>query len=498
MPAKESVTDKVSKSAVALIARQVFVFIVNIAGGILLARLLTAEEFGIYAIVAFAMNFLKNFGDVGLAASLIRQKDDPSTQEYAAIFTVQQVLVVIAVVVFWLLAPWLVQVYELSEVYVWLFRLVALSLVATSFMVIPQVQLERALSFDRIAVIEVMQAVAFNLVAVLMAWKGFGAFALGWGLIARSVTGAVLANVVQPWSIALKWQWGIVKSHLKFGLPFQATNLIGTINSALNPVLIAMVFGMASAGYVEWAIILVGYLQRPLFLLNRLLFPTYSRLRDNKQKLGEAVNYTYVVSSLVFFGLAGILFGLAPDIIQLVYTDKWLPALPLLYLLIIGNAFIPMSIPNGALAYSLGWAKTVLYLNIGKSLFLWASVIVFIKLVDNFMAYGYAMMLTETLHLVLYFMLKKSLPGMSIVKTQVIFAFSALSTGIALHLISASYASPTLFTLVGLMGIGGITYIVFSYIGYSIYKLMTDSNIVYYAFEFVYKNMKRRLAKRNE
>lgn len=495
MPTNESVTDKVSKSAVALILRQIFVFVINVAGGILLARLLTPEEFGIYAIVIFVMNFLKVFGDVGLAASLIRKKDEPTQEEYAAIFTIQQLLVVGVVIIFWVLAPWLVQTYELSEGYVWLFRLVALSLIATSFMVIPQVQLERELSFDRIAVIEVSQAVAFNVVAVLLAWYGYGAFALGWGLIARSAAGGILANVVRPWAIALKWQWGIVRKHLQFGIPFQATSLIGTINSALNPVLIAMVFGMASAGYVEWAIILVGYLQRPLLLLNRLLFPTYSKLRENEQKLEEAVNYTYVASSLIFFGLAGILYGLAPEIVKVVYTDKWLPALPLLYLLIIANAFIPMSMPNGALAYALGWAKTVLYLNIGKSLFLWASVIILINIMDSYIAYGYAMILTETLHLILYYMLKKPLPGISLIRTQAIFAIAALCTGITLKMLSTYYGYVSFLYLVGALAAGGVIYIIYSYILYSFYKLLTDSNIVYYSLSFMYKNIKKRIGK---
>lgn len=493
MPNRESVTDKVSKSAVALIVRQIFVFVINVAGGIMLARLLTAEEFGIYAIVAFAMNFLKVFGDVGLAASLIRKKEEPTSQEYAAIFTIQQILVAGAVVTFWIIAPWLVEQYELAGGYTWLFRLVALSLVATSFMVIPQVKLERDLSFDKIAVIEVSQTVAFNVVAVLLAWYGYGAFALGWGLVARSVAGGVLANVVQPWAISLKWQYGIVKKHLRFGLPFQATSLIGTINSALNPVLIAMVFGMASAGYVEWAIILVGYLQRPLLLLNRLLFPTYSRLRENRAKLGEAVNYTYVASSLIFFGLAGILYGLAPDIVSIVYTDKWLPALPLLYLLVIANAFIPMSMPNGALAYALGWAKTVLYLNIGKSLFLWFSVIVLINILDSYIAYGYAMILTETLHLVLYFMLKRSLPAISILKTQAIFAAAALFTGLTIAELASYNTYGGVIYLISALGISGIIYIAYSYLLYTVYKIWTDSNIVYYSLSFLYKNIKRRI-----
>ena len=56
----------------------------------------------------------------------------------------------------------------------------ALSFLATSFMVIPQVRLERNLEFHKIAIVDSVQAIVFNGLAVLLAWKGIGASAFAW------------------------------------------------------------------------------------------------------------------------------------------------------------------------------------------------------------------------------------------------------------------------------------------------------------------------------
>src|SRR5699024_193963 len=112
-----------------------------------------------------------------------------------------------------------------------------------------RVQLERNLEFEKLAIVEVLQAAAFNGVAVALAFYGYGAFALGWGFLARAVIGAILVNIIHPWRISFQIKWGIVKKHLKFGVSFQAISFIGTINNAINPVLMAMIFGVAGAGY---------------------------------------------------------------------------------------------------------------------------------------------------------------------------------------------------------------------------------------------------------
>lgn len=463
----------------------------------MLARLLTPTEFGIYAIALFAFNFIRVFGEVGLGASLIRSDKEPSQAEYASIYTVQQVLVVGAVILFWFLAPWIVQQYDLAASYIWLLRLVALSLVAISFMVIPQIQLERSIEFDKLAIVEVAQTAVFNVVAVVLAYKGFGAFALGWGFLARTVTGAILVNIIQPWSISFQFNWQATKKHLKFGASYQATSLIGTLNSAVNPILIAMIFGVAKAGYVEWAILLVGYLQRPIVLLNRLLFPTYSKVRTNIEKLTRSVNYTYVVCAIIFFALAGLVVGLAPEIVHIVYTDKWLPALSLLYLLVGAKVLIPMAIPNGSLGYSLGWANTILYLNIAKSIILWMLVIAFIAITESYIAYGYAMIVTQCLHLLLYYLLKKELPNITILKTQLLFFVAAAGTAFTLIQLANFWLIDSFVYLFVALAAGGIIYVLYSVILYLCYYWFTKDDQIFQSIRFLYISVMKKIGSHN-
>ncbi|WP_276959361.1 oligosaccharide flippase family protein, partial [Allomeiothermus silvanus] len=125
-----------TRSATALAVRQVLVQGLNVLGGILLARLLTPAEFGLYAIVTFLLAFLVAFGGTGLAASLIRQPNEPDELDYRSVYTVQQIIVVTLVVALWIIAPWISRAYRLPLDAAWIFRLVALSLLATSFMVI--------------------------------------------------------------------------------------------------------------------------------------------------------------------------------------------------------------------------------------------------------------------------------------------------------------------------------------------------------------------------
>jgi O-antigen/teichoic acid export membrane protein len=201
------VAKKAFRGVVALGGRQVFVHGLNIAGNILLARLLSPKDFGIYAIVIFLIQFLGSFGGTGLACNLIRSTAEPEDKDYSAVFTVQQLFLLVLVLILWVLSPQLVRFYGLADQYTWLFRITALSLLITSFMVMPQVKLERELAFTKLAIVEVWQTLVFNVVAVLLAWKGWGGMAFAAALLGCSRTGTLIVYLIAPWKISWTWDW---------------------------------------------------------------------------------------------------------------------------------------------------------------------------------------------------------------------------------------------------------------------------------------------------
>ena len=76
-------------------------------------------------------------------------------------------------------APWLAALYGRPPAEAWLFRLVGVALVVSSFQAIPAAVLERRLDFGKVALVEVSQAVAFNVVVVALVWIGWGTASFG-------------------------------------------------------------------------------------------------------------------------------------------------------------------------------------------------------------------------------------------------------------------------------------------------------------------------------
>lgn len=356
----QGVAQKTVHGALALGIRQVLVQGTRIIGGIFLARLLTPAEFGIYAIVLYLQTFLTAFGDAGLAASLIRQHEEPKTADYRAVFTIQQILVLVLTLLMWLAAPWIASKYHLTQQDAWLFRLVALSFLATSFMVVPLVRLERHLAFHKVAVVESAQAIVFNVFAVYFAWRGLGAYAFVWALLLRSLVGTVLANWISPWQIGWHWDWPLIRAHMSFGLPYQGIQVTSLLKDSISPVFIGLLLGTADVGYVTWASMIAAYPVLVLFVLQRLYMPAFARLQHHREQLVALAENVIWATNAIAAPLSILTLVMIVPITTVIYGTKWLVALPYFYLFWLANLFVPTATPAMGLLNALGKSKTAL------------------------------------------------------------------------------------------------------------------------------------------
>jgi O-antigen/teichoic acid export membrane protein len=353
-----AVVRKAVHSVLALGLRQVLNVGMSSLGGILLARLLSPVEFGLYAIVTFVLSFLITFGDAGLAASLVRQAHEPVEEDYQAVFTVQQVLVVSVIILFWLAAPWVAGAYHLPRHDSWVFRLVALSLLCTSFQVIPAAQLERHLSFEKLAVVEVAMSFVFYSTAVGLAWKGMGVMSFAIAMLARSLTGAILVNRASPWRIHWHWDWERASVHLKFGVPYQGIGFISLLKDSITPVFIGLLLGAASVGYVNWAIMVAAYPVLALGIMQRVYLPAFARLQLHREALSQFVEQVLRATNALVAPVAILTLVFIEPITKYVFGPKWLVALPLFHLFWVANIFVPTTTPLFALLNALGHSRT--------------------------------------------------------------------------------------------------------------------------------------------
>lgn len=386
-----------------LLLRKFVLRFISFVGSVILARLLLPEIFGVFAIVNFVITFFQAFSDVGLGAALI-QKEKISKNDLKTTFTFQQILVLILVLFIFFTSPLVVSFYKLGTVGIWFLRALSLSLIFTSLKTIPTILLERHLKFNRLVIPEVIEVISFQIIAVSLAYWGFGVWSFITAMVIRTVLGTVTLYLLSPWKIGIAFDKKIIKGLLLFGVPYQANYFLSLIKDSVTPLLVGAVSGAAAVGFLNWAF---TFSKLPLEFLTdifRITFPGFARIQKNKELVKKAAEKSLYFSNLLLFGAIAVLAGLAKPIIHFVYTDKWLPALPAFYIHSLGLLVFGINSTLINLFWSLKKIKYVLKIMIISTIVNWGlSVPLLYKMGFNGVMVASTVVLFVTLFLVLYF-----------------------------------------------------------------------------------------------
>jgi len=349
-----------ARGAAALAVRQAAVQLLSVAGAVALANLLTPAQFGVYAVTVFVMHFMVAFGDAGLAASLVREAEEPKDRDYHAVFTAQQILVAFVVLCGAMAAPLLVAALGRESDLGPIVPAALAALAITSFQTLPAARLERHLRFDRLAIVEVVQALAFNGVAVACALAGLGSASLSAALVARAAAGAIAIGLVEPWRLSWVLDWPLVRRRLRFGLPYQAAALVNLLREALLPMMVGAVLGAAAVGGIFWAHMFATAPLIVVAMLQRLLLPMFARLQDNPHQLKRACETSMFAIAALVIPAQTMLWALQEPITRIVFGAQWLEWLPVYRLVWFAVVLEPQFVVAMALLNALGRAGRAL------------------------------------------------------------------------------------------------------------------------------------------
>ncbi len=353
------------KGVGALIKRQIAVKIIIMAAGIILARLLAPQTFGIFAIVSFVVTFFSTFSDIGIGAALIQKKGNLSREELSTTFWLQQILAWCVVGVVLVIAPLALLVYpSLPSASVWLIRAMAVSFVFVSLKTIPAILMERKLDFNRIAWVDVAENLSFNITAICFAMAGFEVWSFIIAALIRSILGTIIIYAISSWRPTLQFRLAAIKDMVRFGLPYQGNAILGFIKDAVTPLFVGAYAGAAAVGYVTWA---KNFAFAPLTLsesFGRVSFPAFSRIQDNRELLARTVESSIRCMTLVMFPVTVLMVVLGPGIIHVVFTDKWMPGLWAYYFYCTSPLLIGVLLPMYCAILAVGKSKILLKMTV--------------------------------------------------------------------------------------------------------------------------------------
>src|SRR3989338_6728756 len=313
----------------ALVSRTFFIQVLSIAASFILTIFLDPGSYGVFFVVSSLVVFLTYFQDIGLAAALIKKKEEVTKEELRSTFTLQQILVLLIVIPVLIFSKDIAVFYKLNASgYVLLISL-TISFFLSSLRTIPTVILERKLDFKKLVIPQIAENLVYNLSLIYFSISGFGLTTFTIAVLARSVVGLVITYFIQPWPIGLSFNLRSIKNLISFGIPFQANTILALIKDDLLTVYVGKILPFSQVGYI-------GFAQKWAFMPLRLImdnvikitFPSMSRLQHDKTALKLAVEKSLFLVSFFIFPLAAAIISYSPFLIDLIPKyKKWEPAL---------------------------------------------------------------------------------------------------------------------------------------------------------------------------
>lgn len=470
------ITKRSIKGVFALTSRTFFVQVVGFASNLLLTIFLSPSIFGIFFVVSAAIAFLSYFSDIGLAAALIQKKEKITEDELRTTFTIQQIMVVSVSAVALILSGYVASFYHLENEGVWLFRSLVIAFFLSSFKTIPSIILERDLRFEKLVIPQIVETLFFNIVAVVLAMKGFGVVSFTIAVLARGISGVIAIYIISPWKIRLAFSKPAAKRLLSFGIPFQANSFLALLKDDLLIAYIGKVLPLAQVGYIGFA---QKWSLTPLRLIMdnviRITFPSFSRLQHDKSALATGIEKSIFASCfLIFPSLAGLVV-LSPYFIHIIPKYiKWEPAIFSLAFFSINAALSCISTPLTNALNAIGRIKVSLYLMIFWTIATWVMTPLAIY-IWGFNGVSVVSAIISFSVVVVVYLVKKYIP-FSVMKVTGFPAISAIFMGAIVYFLSPHVISnfPTLV----LMIILGVAIYFLTMLAMARKQILDDVNLV--------------------
>lgn len=330
----DSILKRVLRETVSFGVLQTVGQIVLWIANLVLARVLSPKDFGVYDICTFFLALGTLLGDAGLGAALLRTPDEPTREQYESVFFISVLAGGVLAVALAVLSPFLAARYGLDASARWMLIAMTPVYVLSSLRAYPTIRIERDLAFGLIARIELVVLLLKQAVAVTLAVLGFGV----WALVLASIAAALLTVVFTLWARPglpmPRLHRGVLKPLLSFGLKVQALGFVAFFKDNVANALLGVLGGPVVVGLFNFA---VRYIQVPVLAVNalaRVQLPTYARLQNDPVALGGAVRGALRITFLAGIPFLVVLACGSSYLIPLLYGARWLPAIPAVWAMV--------------------------------------------------------------------------------------------------------------------------------------------------------------------
>lgn len=334
---------------------------------IVLARILSPEDYGTIALITVFINILNVFVDSGLGTALIQKKNADNT-DFSTVFYTNVAFCIVLYVLMFVLSPFLAKFYSRSELTP-IIRVLSITILVSGVKNIQQANVSRTLQFRKFFFSTLAGTVIAASVGIWMAYNGFGV----WALVAQQLTNLSIDTIVL-W-VTVKWRPDFVfsfkrlKSLFSYGWKLLVSAILETLYTNLYNLVIGKKYSAQDlAFYTKGELFPKAVVGNINNAIDSVLLPTMSSEQDNRNRVKQMTRRAIKTSTFCIAPLMMGLAGCSKNVVSILLTDKWLPAAPYLVIFCMTYMFYPIHSANLNAINAMGRSDLFLKLEVIKKI----------------------------------------------------------------------------------------------------------------------------------
>ncbi|MDP8299337.1 MAG: lipopolysaccharide biosynthesis protein [Candidatus Tantalella remota] len=320
---------------------------------IVLARLLSPDDFGLMGIAVLAINMLDTFSKTGFEAALIQKKE----QVKAYLDTAWTVNLLRSFILFSILffgAP-LVAVFFKSPEALPVVRVLAFIELFMGAQNIGVIFFKKELSFDKSFLLEFSGLIANITVSLVLAFVLRNVWALVYGALAGAVMTCVMSYAMHAYRPSLRLEKSKAFELFHFGKWLFVSSILVFLITQGDSAFIGRMLGITALGFYQMAYRLSNAPATEITnVISQVTFPVYAKIQGDIPRLREAYLKVLKMSMLISLPMAAFIFVLAPDFTRLFLGNKWMPMVATMRILVLWGVIRSISATAGPFFYAIG------------------------------------------------------------------------------------------------------------------------------------------------
>ncbi len=323
---------------------------------VVLARLLLPKDYGLIALTAVFTNLSDILIDGGFSTALIR-KEKVDDYDYSAVFSVSSSISIALYAMLFFAAPFISEYYNEPDLTLVL-RVIGVSFFIQSFTAVRNGIVNRNMQFKLLFYCNSIASISSGLIGIAAAYLGYGVWALVAQRLSQQLILTIILFIKVKWKVRWKFNASRIKEILKFSSGVVGASLLNFIGGNIYSVVIGKKYSVTDLGYYSKGEQLPMQFSLYTFgAMSSVLLPVISSCQSDKERVKQIIRKVVIMTSFLIMPLMAGLAFTSKEVILLLFTDKWIQAIPIVPCMCVYYFAAPYTLINVQIFFALGHSE---------------------------------------------------------------------------------------------------------------------------------------------